>query len=58
MSLAAWHGDGGALYKFCFDTVFDQAAAIFAKGTIAAKAELATKASKDDKVEVHSGESF
>jgi hypothetical protein len=58
MSLAEWHGDGGALYKFCFDTVFSQAAGLFSKSTVAAKGELASKASKDDKVEVHSGEAF
>ena len=58
LSLADWHGESGALHKFCFDTVFDGAAALFSKSTVAAKAKLAGQVSKDDVPAVHSGEGF
>ncbi len=33
MDLAVWHGEGGALKKYCDDVSFPAAAAFFAKGT-------------------------
>jgi hypothetical protein len=58
LSLAAWHGDGGALYNFCFKKIFPDAAGFFSKSTVAAKGKLAEQVSKDDVPKIHSGEAF
>ena len=57
LRLDEWHGEGGVLKKFCFDTIFDkEVAALFSKSTAIAKDALVGKVSKDSSV--HSGEGF
>ncbi len=58
LSLEQWHGEGGALHKLCVDKIFPDAAALFSKSTVAAKAKLATQVSKDSIPQIHSGEAF
>ena len=58
LSLEAWHGDGGSLHKFCFDTIFPDVAAVFSKSTAVAKSKLVPQISKDATKAVHSGEAF
>jgi hypothetical protein len=58
LSLADWHGEGGSLHKFCFDTIFPSVAGLFSKSTAIAKDKLTDKVSKDDTSAIHSGEAF
>jgi len=58
LSLEAWHGEGGSLHKFCFDTIFPDVAGVFSKSTAVAKSKLVPQISKDATKAVHSGEAF
>ncbi len=48
LSLEEWHGEGGALWRYCDTQSFPAAAALFAKGTVAGLLDLAPSLSKDD----------
>lgn len=55
LSLEAWHGEGGELWKYCNEKSFPEAAAFFSKGTVVGLTNLAPVISKDD---AHKSEGF
>jgi hypothetical protein len=58
LSIEDWHGEGGSLHTLCTKKIFPDAAALFSKSSVAAKAVLATQVSKDAIPDVHTGAAF